>query len=131
MSSVLECTNCGFPLESGLAQCPYCNADLSLTGATVRRLPRSDIIAPAPGLETPRQPDPVSSEPAADEAEFESTYELDAFVPFDDAQDAQPSTEGRRHSPALRAAALVSIGLLVISLIGTTGWFAFQLFLQH
>lgn len=126
MVSTIECTNCGFPLDGGVSVCPFCAADLSVVGATKRRLPTRDVVTPEPAFEPPTPPDSTADEPTGDV--FESTYELDGYVPFDDEVSAANRDEHpRRFSPAIRAVAIVTGIAMVLSVVGATAWLAWAI----
>lgn len=116
MPAEIQCTGCGFPLDSVPESCPFCGADLRTPGAVVRRPISGDVLTPSPPFEPPEAPEPPG--------EFESTYELDEFVPFDDDAPAAGS-EPRRFGPGLRMVAIVTGIGLVASVVGATAWIAF------
>ncbi len=132
MASALECTNCGFPLEPAQDFCPFCSADLSVAGATMRRQSPRDIFTPEQSFVPPERGGEVADNAAPATDVFESTYELDEFVPFEREGERPPARERSTHfGPVTRTIAVVTAIALVASAVGATAWFAFVYFVAR
>lgn len=87
-----------------------------------------DVVSPQPAFEPPARPQ--ASENSVPDV-FESTYELDEYVPFtDDLEAAAPGLRAEqtpsRFGPVTRVVALIAGLALVASVIGATAWFAWS-----
>lgn len=128
MVAALECTNCGFPLDKNVDACPFCSADLAVPGATMRLRHSPDVVSPQPSFEPPSQ---------SASHNYESTYELDGYVPFDYEREEQEKRQARererpsRFGPGARVVAVIAAIALVASVIGTTAWIALTIMSQH